>query len=134
MSDYSDPDVDAIVGAVHRLSKRRHDVAAALAVALHEAGAAYPSREDLFGQFDDVDDNRYVLDLMNVGSRYTRAHLAQFQVQAMLESRYGEPMSLDEVAAGIDVPEAVAMAGMGAEVACEQAAQVSPTTWRVIGS
>lgn len=134
MTDYSDPDVDAIVGALHRLRSRRHDVTAALAVALHEAGTAYRVRDDLFGQFDDVYDNVHVLELMDVGRRYTRDQLAQFQVQAGLDFMEGRNTDVGILQAELDLPDSAMNSALAAEVARGAAVRTSTSTYRCTGA
>jgi len=97
---------------------------------LHEAGAAFASRSDLFGQFDDVDDNVHVLELMDVGRRYRREDLAQFQVQATLEFMEGRDVEVSAIRNESGLPAGSVEIALAAEVSRGAARRTGASTYR----
>lgn len=110
-AQHTDPLLDELVELLIRANARRHDLWGFLALGLARASTRVGSPHRLLGPRWDTDDADKVLDLIRDGRELSTHDLIRWQSESIVETTYGETLTVDQVAAaaGVD-PEPVLLA------------------------
>jgi hypothetical protein len=105
---HTDPLLDELVELLVRANAGRHDLWGFLALGLARASSRVGSPHRLLGPRWDTNDADKILDLIRDGKELGTHDLIRWQSESIVETTYGETLTVDQVAAaaGVD-PEPV---------------------------